>query len=61
MLVAGDRITPRKFEGLVTESISHVRTIFPVILADNFVLGAGKAEITVPWVQTREDYSLVCE
>lgn len=31
-----------------------------VILADNFRLDKGEVEIVVPWVKTRNDYSLVC-
>ncbi|KAH9928511.1 uncharacterized protein BXZ73DRAFT_102350 [Epithele typhae] len=34
-------------------------TPMPVILAENFDLHAGHVEITVPWVQTRDDYEVV--
>ncbi|KAH9928456.1 uncharacterized protein BXZ73DRAFT_102299 [Epithele typhae] len=34
-------------------------TPMPVILAQNFDLHAGRVEVTVPWVQTRNDYEVV--
>ena len=34
---------------------------YTVILADGFDILSGSVEVTVPWVLTRDDYSVICE
>lgn len=61
LLRSGDISTPGTWSILACDIRCRTVESPPVILAKGFDILLGRTEITVPWVLTRDDYSLVCE